>query len=74
MRAAPADEAQADEAPRGQAVKAIVADAKAEKAGILAAHGGDHRAAKAELKAAQMRMVDRIKAANGGRGRGNAKS
>jgi hypothetical protein len=51
----------------GPAVKDIVADTKAEKASILAAYGGDRRAAKAELKASQMRMVERIKARNGAR-------
>lgn len=46
-------------------VKDIVDQTKAEKASILAAHDGDRRAAKAELKSAQMRMVARIKANNG---------
>ena len=51
------------------AVKSIVDETKAEKARILAAHGGDRRAAKAELKAAQKRMVSRIRANNGRGGR-----
>lgn len=51
-------------------VKEIVAATKADKADILAAHGGDRRAAKAELKAAQMRMVAEIQANNGARGQG----
>ena len=55
-------------------VKEIVAETKAEKASIFAAHGGDRRAAKAELKAAQMRMVARIKANNGAGGKGAGKA
>ncbi len=54
-------------------VKTIVDATKAEKASILADHGGDRRAAKAELKAAQMRMVAQIKTNNAARGQGNAK-
>ncbi len=58
---------------REQRVRAIVADRKAEKAAILEAHGGDRRAAKAELKAAQKRMVERIHASNGAASKGKAK-
>lgn len=75
VKAAPIDELETDEVPTSRApVKDIVNATKAEKAGILAAHDGDRRAAKAELKAAQMRMVAQIKANNGAqRGKGKSK-
>ncbi len=57
----------ADAAGGDRDVPAIVAATKAEKAAILAAHDGDRRAAKVELKAAQMRMVEEIRASKPGK-------
>lgn len=67
----PDDEPEVDESPDVSTadVEARSPVKSIEKASILAAHGGDRRAAKAELKAAQKRMVSRIKASNGAAGK-----